>query len=78
MGRKRNQVKLRGVIFVKLIFDKFGDNQFSPLVLDKNNGVRKEKRENKNTCEYERGLFQKLSKSGCPNISSLKLKCDFI
>jgi len=78
MGRKRNQVKLKGVIFVKLIFDKFGDNHFFPLVLDKNNGERKKKRENKNTCEYERWLFQKLSKSGCLNIISLKLKCDFI
>jgi len=28
------------------------------------------KKENKNTCEYKRGLSQKLSKNGCINIIS--------
>jgi hypothetical protein len=32
---------------------------FLLFLLDKNNGERKKKRENKNTCEYERELFQK-------------------
>jgi len=39
----------------------------------KNNGERKKKRENKNICEYERGLFQELSKNSCTNIISHKI-----
>jgi len=39
------------------------------FLLDKNNRERKKMRQNKKTV-WERGLFQKLSKSGCTNIIS--------
>ena len=48
----------------------FVTTTFPFFLLDKINGERKKKRENKNTCEYERGLLQKLSKYGCTNIMS--------
>jgi len=49
----------------------FVTTTFPFFLLDKNNRERKKKREDKNTCEYERELLQKLSKYGCTNIISL-------
>jgi len=54
------------VIFVQLKLNNFGDNHFSPFVIEK-----KQWRENKNTCEYEREMIvSKVVKNGYTNIIS--------
>jgi hypothetical protein len=65
------------VIFVRLILNNFSDNHFSFLVIEQKQQREKEKKKNK-TCEYERELFQKLSKNGCTNIISVFCKNELV
>ena len=61
------------MIFVQPILYNSYDKYFSPLFIGQNNGERKNKRDNKNTCKYERRLFQKLSKNRYTYIISLRV-----